>query len=368
MKKIIALVLVLVMAFSLVACAANDSADNTTGNNTADNTQNDTSMNKEGEVSIDADLTTDEADNKDLKIAFVQSDVHPYYEPMGQALIDVAEDLGIAEPDHIILTAGMSAEEWAQQIDTLITREYDGIVTIVPPDPASEAKAQEIKDAGIALSGVAGDASARNQVDVFWCTNAYNATTTAITSLCEAMGGKGKILHVTTQANDQNTTARLQAVEDVVATYPDVEVVQTIADVDNTELAQNAVNNFLASGIEIDGIICTGGGCTTGTVAALRQNNRKDLKVIGIDTDDVTLAAIRDGYIIGVMYQDAYAQCYFAVLTCYKLANGYKYTGESKTQDSGSALVTIDNIDNIEQLKQGVRDEILANIDNYFVK
>jgi|GEM_PF-4867481 len=367
MKKIIALILALVLALSLVACASSPATneDPSTTDTTPAKTED---IQKEGETRIDTEIKTDESDNKDVKIAFVQTDVHPYYEPMPYALKDIAKNLGIREPDHIILTTAMSAEEWAQQIDTLITRGYDGIVTVVPGDAASEAKAQEVKDAGIALSGVASAGSALDQVDVFWCTNAYNATTTAVTSLCEALGGKGDIIHVTTMAADMNTAERVRAVEDVLKKYPDINLVQTIADVDNTELAQNAVNNFFASGEHIDGILCTGGGCTTGTVAALRQNDRKDLVVVGIDTDDATLAAIRDGYMMGTMYQDAYAQCYFACLTCYKLANGYKFVGDNKIMDSGSALITLDNIDEIESTKQVVRDEILANIDNYFQK
>jgi len=85
--------------------------------------------------------------------------------------------------------------------------------------------------------------------------------------LVKVMGEKGNILNVLEVITDANTVLRKQGVEEVVAKYPNVKIIQEVADMKTVEEATEKIQNAMAAKMgKIDGIICTG---YTTTVAAL---------------------------------------------------------------------------------------------------
>jgi LacI family transcriptional regulator len=81
------------------------------------------------------------------------------------------------------------------------------------------------------------------------------------------------------------------------------------------QLASQSLLTLLSSVPSVRGVFCTGYTSTVGAISALKQLNRKDIVLIGYDTSDELLAALREGWCDALLYQDPYQQGYAAVQT-----------------------------------------------------
>jgi ribose transport system substrate-binding protein len=138
------------------------------------------------------------------------------------------------------------------------------------------------------------------------------------------MGGKGNVVHLAGLLIDPNTTVRVKAVETAVAeTNGAVKLLQTVADTDTQEAADQKVNALLAAQKdEIGGMIATGYIPSVVASKSLRTLGDKRIKFIGIDDDPIVLDAIKDGFVSGTMAQNPYGQGYIGAYVLDLLASG----------------------------------------------
>jgi ribose transport system substrate-binding protein len=158
---------------------------------------------------------------------------------------------------------------------------------------------------------------------------------------------------------DPNTQLRIQAVEKAVAeTNGAVTLVQTLADIDDQEGADKAINSFLAAqGKDVDGIVTSAYVPSTVSATALRNLGDKRIKMIGIDDDPIVLNAIKDGFLNGSMAQNPWGQAYLAAYVLDQLVNGCTKKAEAPFMlDSGTLLISTNNVssygDDLKQLTQ----------------
>jgi LacI family transcriptional regulator len=81
------------------------------------------------------------------------------------------------------------------------------------------------------------------------------------------------------------------------------------------QLASQSLITLLKNVPTVRGVFCTGYTSTVGAITALKQLDRKDIVLIGYDTSDELLAALREGWCDALLYQDPYRQGYAAVQT-----------------------------------------------------
>ena len=93
----------------------------------------------------------------------------------------------------------------------------------------------------------------------------------------------------------------MKAVETAVGeTNGAVTLLQTVADTDAQEAADQKINALLAAQKdEIDGMIATGYIPSVVASKSLRTLGDKRIKFIGIDDDPIVLDAIKDGFVAG---------------------------------------------------------------------
>ncbi len=158
------------------------------------------------------------------------------------------------------------------------------------------------------------------------------------------MGGKGRIAHFTGFLVDPNTKLRMDNVVKAVAeTNGAVTLIQTIADIDAPEPAQDKINAFLAAqGSRSTASSPPPGSRPWSPSEALRKIGDKRIKMVGIDHDPVVLKAIKDGYVDGTMLQNPYGQGYIGTYVMAKLAAGCKVKagralGEAPRRPRGSS-------------------------------
>jgi ribose transport system substrate-binding protein len=165
-------------------------------------------------------------------------------------------------------------------------------------------------------------------------------------AVIQAMGGKGVLLHGTGNLTDPNTVKRDEAVKKAVAETGGAVTLITLADIDkDAQTADTAINQALAARKDITGILTTAYNPTVAAAKALRTLGDKRIKMVGIDDDPITLAAIKDGFLVGTMGQNPYGQAYLGAYTINQLHSGCKRSGSAPYFiDSGTLLIGPDKV------------------------
>ncbi len=313
------------------------------------------------------------ASASDNKIALIPGGPHPYFAPWEQAAADAKRDFGIAAVDFKVPT------DWklnlqTDLIESLAAQGYNAF-GIFPGDAVGiNSTMAELKSNGIPSAALAG--CAQDPTDAAFClgTDVFNSAYIGTKELIKAMGGKGNIVHIAGLLVDPNTTLREKAVEKAVAeTNGAVKLIQTVADTDAQEAADQKINALLAAQKDqIDGMIATAYIPSVVASKSLRNLGDKRIKFIGIDDDPIVLAAIKDGFVAGTMAQNPYGQGYIGAYVLDLLASGtctvkddapwIKTPQTARFIDSGTLVI---NKDNLTSYKDDLK-KVTADIQSKF--
>ena len=366
MKKLIALLLVIAMVGCLFAACASDGNNDTqpatdapteSNDNNSDNTDN-------------TDNTDNNESGKTYKIIYVTpstaSDFWSQIETgIKQAMKDYEAQLGVKIEYSITGPAEEAdAEGYVSALENAIASQPDAILTatlnIDPTVPAKEAH-----DAGIVLNfvncglgnGDEGDEGTHGEYynEFYYCSNTTIGEMAAQAFL-DAMAEKGISTDKGTigmQMNMENAALdfRMQGFRDYMAEKaPGLTLTDTeYNDNDSADAQADAENTINAVGADLIGIYAGNNVTCDGVCNALRAANMKEGVVsIGVDSDDVEIAALRDGFLSAIIVQDAFTQGYKcmenAILT---LVNGQN-PETSKQVNCPPVVVNMENIDSEE--------------------
>lgn len=111
--------------------------------------------------------------------------------------------------------------------------------------------------------------------------------------------------------------------------------------------AMPLLNQFRDKGI--DGIFAVNESAATGMLNEMRrQKLTKKIHLIGFDSSEPLLQAVREGDIEGVIVQDPYRMGYLGVWTLVKSMKGYAVNEKHDQLSTGEVYLTKDNIDDPE--------------------
>jgi ribose transport system substrate-binding protein len=310
------------------------------------------------------------ADPDKYKFAVVKGGVHPYFNPMDQAVKDASKDLGIPEPVF------QAPQNWNQNeqnniLDGLVAQGVKAIAMCTSDAVAGNEQISKIVENNIPVITFAMSPAQPTKSTFCLATDVANSAYLGTKHLIESMGGKGSIVHLTGNLTDGNTKLRMDAVEKAVKEFPDVKIVQTITDIDVAEPAQNAVSSLMAAKRnEIDGIICTAYIPAVTVASELRKLNDTRIKLVGIDTDEILLKAIKDGFAVGTMAQNPYGQAYISIYSMKLMADGYTWKKDAPFLiDSGTLFIDKSNVDTYQQDITKLTKDMLSDwTEKYFDK
>lgn len=198
-------------------------------------------------------------------------------------------------------------------------------------------------------------------------TDTRAAAILAAEKLAQLLGGRGRVLNVLEVLTDANTTVRRAAVEEVMARYPDIEIIQTIGDVGTEQKAREKIESaMVARGDELDGMICTGYTTTVAAAVLLAEHHRKPqarrIRFVGLDTDERVLAAIREGAIDGTLAQNPFGHGYISCALLDLLRQGWQPAAPYQFIDSGCVLVSRENADSFQPGIEALTRKIVADL------
>jgi len=304
-----------------------------------------------------------------VKVALVPGGPHPYFQPWIAAGAQAKADFGLGDATFNE-TGAWDQTKQNDVLTSLAAQGYNafGIFGVSPDNINSTFENLERQGFQVAslASCPAGDVDkAAFCLSTDTETAAYKAAQAAIA----AMGGKGNLVHLTGNKVDSNTQRRIAGVEKAVAeTNGAVKLIQTITDIDvDLQSAQRAVADLMAAkGKDIDGIVTTAYNPAVAAAESVKESGLP-ISVIAIDDDPTILQGIKDGYVAGTVVQNPTGQGYVGSYALSKLLEGCTMKEPGVIIDSGSFVVTKDNVDTYDAERQATSDQIKSDFDSTYL-
>ena len=186
-----------------------------------------------------------------------------------------------------LLTSPNDANTQLTHIQSMIADKPDAILFAPITSASADTAVQRIKAAGIMPIIIVDPEPTRDALNIVGGDNTWWAIQAQW--LAEKLNGKGKILMVTGLPGNGSDRVRQDTVKKVLAKYPGIEVVASVAGSWDPGVARTAVAPVLSSKPQIDAIL-TQDIMATGIIQAFKAANRPLPKLM---TGDYTCAFIR---------------------------------------------------------------------------
>jgi ribose transport system substrate-binding protein len=287
-------------------------------------------------------------DKELLRIAVIPKGTsHIFWKTVHAGAARAAEEL----PDVEVIWQGPLKEDDREQqinvVDNFINAGIDGMVLAPLDDKALLKPVREATAAGIGVvimdSGLAG----RGGTDFasFVATDNFEGGRKAGHRLAEVMGKIGEVILMRYAVGSASNERREEGFLEAIAEYPEIEVISSDQRAGVTsESAQNKADSLLQRFPDLDGAFCPNEPTTFGMLRALEEAGRAGtVRLVGFDTSDKLIRAMRDDKVHGLVLQDPYNMGKLAVETTVAYLRGE--TVRTRI-DTGCTVATAENMDN----------------------
>lgn len=256
---------------------------------------------------------------------------------------------GVAELDPTatvaVTDAAGDSQKQLDQMADLVSQGCKAIILIPIDSNAIIPAINEAETAGIPIFIMDTPAAEAEGVISTVIADNYSAGAIAGEALLKSIGGKGKIITITTTGSEA-INQRKQALYDLIEEkYPDVEIVQEeIVQNATTEEALTIMENTIQSIPDLAGVFTTGDVFAIGICSALEANGYAagDVKVTSIDGTTNAVELIKSGYLLATAAQVPSELGYMCVQNALEYFAG---NNVEKLQALECSEVNADNVD-----------------------
>lgn len=272
MKKILALLMVLVLSFTLVACGTNNGDE---GNSDVVETPGETET-PEGK--------------EDFTVGFVIStQTNPFFVSLKDGAETKAKELGI---ELIVLDSQDDSAKAAANMEDLITRGVDLILVNPTDSDAIVNSVMAANDAGIPVITVDRSSNGGDVLSYIASDNVAGGKM-AGEFIIEQLDGAGKVVELEGIAGTNAARERGEGFNEAIG-ESDIEVVaKQTADFDRVK-GLEVMENILQSQPEIDAVFAHNDEMALGALEAIKASGR-DILVVGFDATDDAVASVESG-------------------------------------------------------------------------
>jgi inositol transport system substrate-binding protein len=239
------------------------------------------------------------------------------------------------------------AENQIAQTENFIARGVDAII-LNPYDKDGSAPAVDLAvQAHKPMVVVNALVSNLTNADAYVGSEDAEAGRIAAQRIMDVLHGRGNIAVMHGPNGHSAEVQRSEGIRQVLAKYPDAKIVlEQTANWDRAQ-AMNLMENWLASGRDIDAVIAQNDEMALGAYKAIETAGKeKAIAVIGIDAIPDALKAVADGKLVSTVFQDARGQGALAVDLAVQLAQGKKVQHDNYIPFQ---LVTRENLANFSK-------------------
>ncbi len=264
---------------------------------------------------------------------------NPFWTTLKDAVVARAAENGVTV-EVIALPTTSGVAEQVSQMENAVTQQYDGIILgtvdaagIIPGITTANA-------AGIPVLAVDTAPSGGEIISLVQTDNALAASRGGDV-IAEAIGGAGKVLNLQGDLANLNGQLRNEGLHRSLEAFPDIEIIDQNTHWQATE-ALAITENILTSDPDLVAIFAANDPPALAALEVCRAQGRDDMVIVGFDGTRDGLQAVKDGGLIANILQFPDVMGIIGVDLMVRHLNGEEIPA---TVDSGSGVVTADNVD-----------------------
>ncbi|MHC8380600.1 sugar ABC transporter substrate-binding protein [Pseudomonas sp. LB3P14] len=248
-------------------------------------------------------------------------------------LVKAMQDRAKQVPGGISLQvedSGSDVVRQLSQVESFISQKVDAIIV----NPADTAATRQISEKVIAAGIPLVYMNSRPEVDilpagvVFVGTDERAIGRMQMQYLAEKMGGKGNLAVILGRLTHSDTGKRTSGVKDVLAKYPQINIVEEQSGDWQREKGMDLMNEWLTKGQRIDAVAANNDEMGIGAAMAMRQAGSDDILVGGIDGTSDGLLALKKGQLTVSVFRDPVAIGAGSLDAALKLVNHQELQGD----------------------------------------
>jgi ribose transport system substrate-binding protein len=355
-KQLISLILTAGIAVGLVGCGSGANSTSAAASSTGVSASTSSSLNTvsseaaeeqvSGEVkassTVTGNSTVDSAvtfnrtlddyqpDKDSYKFYFTYKVIHPWWDAVGLGLKDAVEQYekeGIHIDYEYVAPVTPSATDQVSRLEEAAGRGFDVIgVDVADIDVVTPTINNLIDQGQKVMTFSSSDATKEDgckRIAYVGNTHNYQDGEDLTEALCKKLDYKGKVAILVGTQGAPCHEDRAKGAQDVIAKYPDMEVVDVQYDNDSVENAVTLAEGFIKQYPDLDGIICCNMGNPVGAAQAVVDAGKQgQITIVGMDHDQRALEYLRDGVIYCLGVQDCYSMGFDTIEVAIRIADG----------------------------------------------
>ena len=246
------------------------------------------------------------AQAKDYRVSYIQGVTgNPFYTSVSCGAAEVAQKLGVKfdaqGPQQF------SSAMQLRVLDAVIASHPDGILFTTTDAVALTSALQQAKDMGIKILSIDGDVEDTSVAVANIQSDNELGGANAGEFMAKSLGGKGEVMAMMNSPASAVAQARLKGFVDTVAKYPGMTFLGVQYSANQTAKAASNVTATIAAHPNLAGVYTMSTNNTEGAATGIREAQREGkIKLVGFDTSDPIVEAIRSGVVAGDIVQNPY--------------------------------------------------------------
>ncbi|PSK97745.1 monosaccharide ABC transporter substrate-binding protein (CUT2 family) [Murinocardiopsis flavida] len=168
--------------------------------------------------------------------------------------------------------------------------------------------------------------------------------------LAEQLGGTGKVAFIEFQPGTSTNETRAEGFERGLEAHPGLELVARQSSKSDYNTALQVTQDILTANPDLDGIYAGNEPGVLGAAEAVRQAGKAgEVKIVGWDTSEGEIEALREGVVTGLIAQNPFKMGYDSVDAAIGEIRGKADTAPDT--DTGAVVIDKDNVDSPEVRK-----------------
>jgi ribose transport system substrate-binding protein len=240
------------------------------------------------------------------------------------------------------------APEWnvAKQtaiVNAIITKKPDAIMISHNDPKAMIVPLKRAESAGIKVMTIDGDLADTSIAVSNIQSDNLEGGRLAGERMAKLIGGKGTVISIDNDPGFPISEARIKGFNDAIAKYPGIKNLGVKYSHNEVAEAANIVSTTAGSNPDLVGVYAAETNNTEGAITGVREA-KKDGKIdiVGYDTSDPIVQALRDGKVQGVIVQYPYGEGQKGIETLVKAIDGGKV---ERNQTAPFVVATPENVD-----------------------
>ena len=252
--------------------------------------------------------------------------VHPWWDAVALGMEDAQRqylEKGITITYEYLAPVEPSAEDQRQRLLQAAKGPYDVIGVDVADEAVISPVIDELVAEGKMVMTFSSSDAAKGCKRIAYVGNTHNYEDGALLAeaLCKKLGYKGKVAILVGTEGAPCHEDRARGVQDTIAKYESMEVVDVAYDHDSVNRARELTDEFLNKYKDLAGIVCCNMSNPVGAARAVASVHR-NVAIVGMDHDREALRYLRDGVIYCLGVQDCYSIGFDTIQTAVKIADG----------------------------------------------